>query len=143
MNILNRQTALALAFTALSGATLLAHAAAPATGAEATAKPIVQTSCQEYVGMNESFKPKFIYFAVGHGKHGAREAVIDEVGIEKIKPELDEYCKVHLDKSAYQQVIASSMASEHAAHKVPAKSMTKTAAKAEMKAPAKDAVKTP
>ena len=71
--------------------------------------------------MDASFKPKFIYFAVGHGKHGAKEAFIDEVGIEKIQPELDEYCKVHLGRSAYDKVIASSMASEHVAHKAPAK----------------------
>lgn len=112
MNHLTRLPALALAALATTSVMAQAPSATTAT------KPVVQTTCTDYVGMQESFKPKFIYFAVGHGKHGAKAAVIDEIGVEKIKPELDEYCKVHLTKSAYDKVIASSMASEpsHKAH---------------------------
>ena len=55
---------------------------------------------------------QFIYFAVGHTKKGRPAAVFDEVAVEKIQPELDEYCKVNLTKSAYDKVMASSMASE-------------------------------
>ena len=120
MNVLTRLSALTLvAFSATAAmATTPAPAAAAATP---VVKPIVKTTCTDYTAMDASFKPKFIYFAVGHGKHGAKEALIDEVGIEKIQPELDEYCKVHLGRSAYDKVIASSMASEHAAHKAPMK----------------------
>lgn len=78
----------------------------------APAKPIVKTTCADYMGMDETIKPKFVYYAVGHGKHGQKEAVFDEVAIEKIKPELDEYCRLNLTKSAYDKVMASSMASE-------------------------------
>ena len=39
-------------------------------------------------------------------------SVFDEVAVEKIQPELDEYCKVNLTKSAYAKVMASSMASQ-------------------------------
>ena len=120
MNVLTRLSALTLvAFSATAAmATTPAPAAAAATP---VVKPIVKTTCTDYTAMDASFKPKFIYFGVGHGKHGAKVAFIDEVGIEKIQPELDQYCKVHLGKSAYDKVIASSMASEHVAHKAPAK----------------------
>ncbi|WCM93266.1 HdeA family protein [Acidovorax sp. NCPPB 2350] len=95
--------------------------AAPTTTASAAAapakarKPIVKTTCSDYVGMDETIKPKFIYYAVGHTQGGKKESVFEEEAIEKIKPELDKYCSVHLDQSAYAKVMASSMASEGAA----------------------------
>ena len=66
----------------------------------------------DYVALDETVKPKFIYYVVGHGTHGKKEAVFDEVAVERIKPQLDEYCKINLSKSAYKQVMASSMASD-------------------------------
>lgn len=87
-------------------------APAPVQAAAATAKPIVKMRCSDYVALDESVKPKFIYYVVGHGTHGKKEAVFDEVAVEKIKPQLDEYCKINLSKSAYKQVMASSMASD-------------------------------
>lgn len=85
------------------------------TGSSTPAKPIVKTTCAEYIGMKETIKPEFISYTVGHAKNGKKEAVFDEVAVEKIKPELDEYCRVNLTKSAYDRVIASSIASEQAA----------------------------
>ncbi|NYE61729.1 acid stress chaperone HdeA [Duganella sp. 1224] len=82
--------------------------------AETAAKPVVKTSCADYVALNETIKPQFIYYVVGHGKKGQKEAVFEEVDIEKIKPEVDKFCSINLTKSAYDQVIASSVASEKA-----------------------------
>ncbi|MBO9646691.1 MAG: HNS-dependent expression A [Pseudacidovorax sp.] len=89
-----------------------APAAPAAVQATATAKPIVKMRCSDYVALDETVKPKFIYYVVGHGTHGKKDAVFDEVAVEKIKPQLDEYCKINLTKSAYKQVMASSMASD-------------------------------
>lgn len=36
------------------------------------------------------------------------------MAIDKIKPELDKFCSINLTKSAYDKVIASSVASEKA-----------------------------
>lgn len=94
-----------------AAATNPAAATAPAPAASAR-KPLVKTTCSDYVGMDETIKPKFIYYAVGHTQGGKKEAVFEEDAIEKIKPELDQYCSVHLTKSAYAKVMASSMASE-------------------------------
>nr|WP_145550675.1 HdeA/HdeB family chaperone [Variovorax boronicumulans] len=106
MNALTRLSLSAIAAIAASGA----FAQAPA--ATAPAKPIVQTTCADYVGLQETVKPKFIYYAVGHAQNGRKEVVFDEVAVEKIKPELDQYCAVNLTKSAYDKVMASSMASD-------------------------------
>ncbi|MDT0136540.1 HdeA/HdeB family chaperone [Acidovorax sp. PRC11] len=126
MRVLARLSALTL--STLVAATAMAQTPSPAKAPAATAavaaapaakarKPIVKTTCSDYVGLDESIKPKFIYYAVGHTQSGKKEAVFEEDAIEKIKPELDQYCSVHLDKSAYAKVLASSMASEgNAAH---------------------------
>lgn len=89
-------------------------AAQAATSAPATDKPIVKTTCQEYLALDETIKPKFIYYAVGHAKKGKPEAVLDVAGTDTIQPELDQYCKVNLTKSAYEHVMKTSMASEKA-----------------------------
>jgi acid stress chaperone HdeA len=77
-------------------------------------KPVLKTTCADYVALTETIKPQFIYYAVGHGQHGKKDAVFEEVDIEKIKPEVDKFCSINLTKSAYDQVIASSIASEKA-----------------------------
>jgi len=84
----------------------LAHAA------PAAAQPIVKTTCQDYLMLDETMKPRFIYYAVGHGAKGNPDAILDIEGTETIKPELDQYCKLNLSKSAYNHVMQSSMASE-------------------------------
>ncbi|HPP81930.1 MAG TPA: HdeA/HdeB family chaperone [Rubrivivax sp.] len=94
---------------ALAAGMPLAQAATPAA---ASGKSIVKTTCQDYLALDETIKPKFIYYAVGHGKKGDREAVLDVIGTDKVQPELDEYCKVNLTKSAYEHVMKTSMASE-------------------------------
>ncbi|MDO5625458.1 MAG: HdeA/HdeB family chaperone [Pseudomonadota bacterium] len=85
-----------------------AQAASPGAGG----KPIVQTTCADYLALDETFKPKFIYYAVGHTRKGDPAAVLDVAGTDTIQPELDEYCKVNLTKSAYERVMKSSIASE-------------------------------
>lgn len=124
-----RQT-LTMLTLALAAAWPLAQAATPATApatAEA-AKPIVKTTCEDFLAMNETIKPKFIYYAVGHTAKGRPEAVLDVAGTDTLQPELEQYCKVNLDKSAYAHVMQASMASEKAAHAA-ARSHAKATAK--------------
>ena len=76
-------------------------------------KPIAQTSCKDYLGMDETVKPKFIFYTVGYSKRGKpTSATFDVVDVDKIKPVIDEYCQVHLTASAYQKVMDESKASE-------------------------------
>lgn len=118
------QTLSALALVLASGLSMAQTAAAPAP-----AKPIVKTSCEDFLAMDETIKPKFIYYAVGHTAKGRPEAVLDIAGTDTIQPELEQFCKVNLTKSAYEHVMQTSMASEKAAKakghaKAPAKAAT-------------------
>ena len=74
-------------------------------------KSIIRTTCADYLALDETFRPKFIYYAVGHSRKGS-EAVLDVAGIDRIQPQLEEYCKLNLDKSAYEHVMKTSIASE-------------------------------
>lgn len=76
------------------------------------AKPITQTTCADYLALDESVQPKFIYYAVGHSQNGDPEAVFNMAGVDTIHPQLNEFCEINLTKSAYLQVMKSSMASE-------------------------------
>ena len=96
-------------------------AMAQAPAAAAPAKPVVKTTCTDYIAMDETIKPRFIYYALGYGKNGKPEAIFDEGAVEKIKPELDRFCSVNLTKSAYEQVMASSMASDPVGRKAQGK----------------------
>ncbi len=88
----------------------LAHAQTPK---EPPKKPIAQTSCKDYLVMDEVVKPKFIFYTVGYSKRGKPiSATFDVVDVDKIKPVIDEYCRVHLTASAYQKVMDESKASE-------------------------------
>lgn len=100
---------LSLVALALSAGAPLAQAA---TTPAAKGKSVVNITCKDYMAMDETVKPKFIYYALGHTQKGTPEAILDVLGSDRYKPELDQYCKLHLDKSAYEHVMASSMASE-------------------------------
>ena len=96
--------------TALVSAQGLAHAQ---TTHEPPKKSIAQTSCNDYLAMDDVVKPKFIYYTVGYSKRGKpTSATFDVVDVDKIMPVIDEYCRVHLTASAYQKVMAESKASE-------------------------------
>ena len=76
-------------------------------------KPIAQTSCSDYLGMDDVVKPKFIYYTVGYSKSGKpASATFDVVDVDKLIPVVDEYCRVHLTASAFQKVMDESKASE-------------------------------
>ncbi|MEO8921715.1 MAG: HdeA/HdeB family chaperone [Caldimonas sp.] len=88
----------------------LAHAQ---TTNEPPKMTMVQTSCKDYLGMNDVVKPKFIYYTVGYSRRGKpTSATLDFVDVDKIEPVVDEYCRVHLTASAYQKVMEQSTASE-------------------------------
>ena len=90
------------------------HTAAHAqTKTEPLKKPVTQTSCKDYVEMDETVKPKFIYYTVGYSKHGKPvSASFNVIDVDKIQPVLDEYCRVNLSASAYAKVMKDSIASE-------------------------------
>lgn len=108
---MNAKAILGLSLLAALAATQgVAHAQ---TTTESPKKAVTQTSCKDYIEMDETIKPKFIYFTMGYSKHGKPTVMpLDVVGVDKLKPVLDEYCRVNLTASAYQKMMKESKASE-------------------------------
>ena len=105
-----------LAVFAIAQGVAQAQAQAPAqtqTVNASSKKEVTQTTCKDYLEMDEVIKPKFIYYSVGYSAHGKPvAATFDVVDVDQIKPVLDEFCRVNLTESAYQKVMKESMASE-------------------------------
>jgi|APFre7841882724_1041349.scaffolds.fasta_scaffold11177_5 LysM repeat protein len=68
-------------------------------------KPLAKMSCEDFVGLDESFQPKAVYWAVAYGKGGKPEA--DEVaveGVETVVPFVVQECKKAPKESFWEKV---------------------------------------
>ncbi len=75
--------------------------------AAAAKKPLAKMTCEDFVGLDESFQPKAVYWAVAYGKHGQPEAeVVDVEGVETVVPFVVEECKKAPKESFWQKVNA-------------------------------------
>ncbi len=78
-----------------------------ATHKAAAKKPIAKMTCEDFVGLDESFQPKAVYWAVAYGKNGQPEAeAVDVEGVEKVVPVVVEECKKAPKESFWQKVKA-------------------------------------
>jgi acid stress chaperone HdeA len=77
------------------------------TLAESASKPLGKMSCEDFLAVEDSMKPKVVYFAVAYAKGGKPEAaVLDIEGTEKITPLLIEECKAAPKESFWKKVKA-------------------------------------
>lgn len=84
-----------------------AHAHKSASHQAAAKKPISKMTCEEFVGLDESFQPKAVYWAVAYGHNGQPEAEAMEVdGVEKVVPFVVEECKKAPKETFWQKVQA-------------------------------------
>jgi hypothetical protein len=94
-------------------------AVGPASGSTASAapksathkavakKPLAKMTCEDFVGLDETFQPKAVYWAVAYGKGGQPEAeVVDVEGVESVVPFVVEECKKAPKESFWQKVKA-------------------------------------
>ena len=73
----------------------------------AAKKPLPKMTCEDFVGLEESFKPKVVYWAVAYGKNGQPDAeAVDVVGVEKVVPIVIEECKKVPQETFWQKVKA-------------------------------------
>ena len=73
----------------------------------ATHKPLAKLTCEDFVGLDESFQPKAIYWAAAYGKHGASEGdVLDVEGIETVVPVIVDECQKTPKESFWEKVKA-------------------------------------
>jgi len=83
--------------------------AARVASAESSAaqKPLGKMTCEDFLAIDDSFKPKVVFWAVAYGKGGKPEAaVLDVEGTDKITPELIEACKAQPKESFWKKVKA-------------------------------------
>jgi acid stress chaperone HdeA len=80
-------------------------AGATFTFAESGSKPLGKMTCEDFLAMDDTMKPKVVYWAVAYGKGGKPEAaVLDVEGTEKITPVLIEDCKAAPKESFWKKV---------------------------------------
>ena len=82
----NRRVVIALTAAALV-------AGAPVAFAQAK-KPLGKMTCEDFLAMDDTVKPKVVYWAVAYSKGGKPEAaVVDVEGTDKVVPVVIEECK--------------------------------------------------
>jgi len=68
-------------------------------------KPLGKMTCDDFLAIDDTIKPKVVYWAAAYGKGGKPEnAVLDIEGTEKIVPALIEECKKAPKVSFWQKV---------------------------------------
>lgn len=85
----------------------LGKAAAHKSPAHAAAakKPMAKMSCEDFVGLDESFQPKAVYWAVAYGKGGKPEAdAVAVEGVETVVPFVVQECKKAPKESFWEKV---------------------------------------
>ena len=91
------------------GGAVAAALLAGATGAfaESGSQPLGKMTCEDFLAIDDTVKPKVVYYAVAYAKGGKPEAaVLDVEGTEKITPLLIEECKAKPKESFWQKVKA-------------------------------------
>ena len=88
-------------------ATLVAGSTVAFAQSEAGKKPLGKMTCEDFLGFDESFKPKVVYWAVAYGQGGKPESAgVNVAGIEKIIPVLIDTCKKAPKESFWEKVKA-------------------------------------
>jgi acid stress chaperone HdeA len=96
-----------LALVGVITATLAAGTASVFGQSAATKKPLGKMTCEDFVGFDESFRPKVVYWAVAHAQDGKPESAgVNVEGIEKMIPVLVDACKKAPKESFWEKVKA-------------------------------------
>jgi acid stress chaperone HdeA len=87
--------------------TLVAGSTVTFAQSDGTKKPLGKMTCEDFLGFEESFKPKVVYWAVAYGQGGKPESAgVNVAGIEKMVPVLIEGCKKVPKESFWEKVKA-------------------------------------
>jgi acid stress chaperone HdeA len=74
---------------------------------DSTKKPLGKMTCEDFLGFEENFKPKVVYWAVAYGQGGKPESAgVNVAGIEKMVPVLIDGCKKAPKESFWEKVKA-------------------------------------
>jgi acid stress chaperone HdeA len=88
-------------------AALMAGSTVAFAQSDAAKKPLGKMTCEDFLGFEESFKPKVVYWAVAYGQGGKPESAgVNVAGIEKMVPVLIDGCKKAPKESFWEKVKA-------------------------------------
>jgi len=88
-------------------ATLLTGSTVVLAASSGENKPLGKMACEDFLGFDESLKPKVVYWAVAYGQGGKPESAgINVAGTEKMIPVLIEACKKTPKESFWEKVKA-------------------------------------
>jgi len=92
---------------AVVAASLVAGSSVAFGQSAATKKPLGKMTCEDFIGIDDTFKPKVVYWAVAYGQDDKPESAgINIEGTEKMIPVLIETCKKAPKESFWQKVKA-------------------------------------
>ena len=93
--------------TAVLATTLFAGSTVAFAQSASSKKPFEKMTCEDFVGLDESFKPDAVYWAVAYGEDGKPEgAGVSVEGIERMVPVIVEACQTTPKQSFWQKVKA-------------------------------------
>jgi acid stress chaperone HdeA len=88
-------------------AILLAASTTVLTQSTGAKKPLGKMTCEDFLGFEDSFKPKVVYWAVAYGQGGKPESAgVHVEGIEKMIPVLIDGCKKAPKESFWEKIKA-------------------------------------
>jgi acid stress chaperone HdeA len=91
----------------IGAAMLLAGSTAAFGQSTGGKKPLAKMTCEDFIGFEESFRPKVVYWAVAYGQGGKPESAgVHVAGIEQMIPVLIEGCKKAPKESFWEKVKA-------------------------------------
>jgi len=93
--------------TAAVVTTLFASSTVTFAQSASSKKPLEKMTCEKFVGLEDSFKPDAVYWAVAYGEDGKPEgAGVSVEGIQQIIPVVIEACQKTPKESFWQKVKA-------------------------------------
>jgi acid stress chaperone HdeA len=106
-------------------AVVFAVASAPALAASPPKKPLTQWTCEEFLAVDDTFRPKVVYWATAYGNGGKPEsATIDVDGIETVTPRIIDAC-VKVKTQSFWRTLKNEWKSLEAAAKKDVKKVEK------------------
>jgi acid stress chaperone HdeA len=91
----------------LTAAILMADSTVALGQSTGAKKPLAKMTCEDFIGFEESLRPKVVYWAVAYGQGGKPESAgVHVAGIEQMIPVLVEGCKKAPKESFWEKVKA-------------------------------------
>jgi len=93
--------------TAVVATTLFASSTVAFGQSSSGKKALEKMTCEEFVGLEDSFKPDAVYWAIAYGEDGKPESAgVSVEGIQQIIPVVIEACQKTPKESFWQKVKA-------------------------------------